>query len=67
MKIIIYTSSQGQNSLRRTHFNPTLGAWAREGGGGGGGGRGRKVPVAHNCQTIEHIEMKLGGLAENYT
>ena len=30
------------------------------------GGWGRKVPPAHIAKTIEHIGMKLGGLAENY-
>ena len=32
----------------------------------GPGGEGeRKMSAAHNSQTIEHIRMKLGGLAEN--
>ena len=31
--------------------------------GGGGGG---KVPAAHISKTIEHIGMKLDGLAENH-
>ena len=39
------------------------------GGGGGGGGvvvGGGEVPAAHISQTIKHIGMKPGGLAENY-
>ena len=34
-------------------------------GKGRGGGGGEKLPAAHNSQTMEHIQMKLGGLAGN--
>ena len=41
-----------------------MGAWAGNGELGGGKGLGWKCARSPNSKTIEHIGMKLGGLAE---